>query len=70
MVAEDLFDFMLLGEPPVEDERDLGGTGGGIIVIWCVAKEDEEDDGVICSSVAAATIFLGLTLYKSRFGTK
>ena len=69
MVTEDLFDVTLLGELPVEDERDLGGTGGGVIVIWRVAKEDD-GDGAIRSSVAAATVFLGLTVYKSRFGTK
>jgi len=70
VVPEDLFDFTLWGELRVEDKRKLGGTGGGIIVIWCVAKEGEEGDGVICSSVAAPTVFLGLTGHKSRFGTK
>ena len=65
MITEDWFDFMLWGELPVEDE-----TVGGIIVIARVPKGAEEGDGVRRSSVAAATVFLGLTICKSRFGTK
>ena len=69
VVAEDLFDFMLWKELQVEDKRALEGTGGGIIVTWCVAEKGE-DDCMICPFIAAATVFLGLTRYKSKFEAK